>query len=81
MELNKEAIDQLARPIGHVWDQIAYDLVDIVGDNEEAIEMCVDARRLSMFGFPEADEFARKLFMANNIDDVYRFLSKHIRLV
>lgn len=80
MKLDQTAVNYLRGPINSVWFGIACEL-DGVSDNEEALELCLDANRLAIFGYPEADNVACQLFAENDIDEVYKFLAQHIHLV
>jgi hypothetical protein len=82
--LNKDLVDVLRQPINAVWQIIGGDICNIEGDdvpNRHAIDACLDADRLTEFGFPEADK-AFKIVVAecNKFDDVLDYLDLHIRI-
>lgn len=83
MKLDQTVLQKLRMPIAQVWDYIGYDAEPIVGDdNAAAIELCVDAGRLTEIARnPEADQLIQDLCKDNDVDDVYGFLASNIRLV
>jgi hypothetical protein len=69
--------------INNVWGSIADSDVqrEIGNDNEAAIEACIDADRLTTFGFPQADALVNAAVKAHGYTKVLKRLSKMIRLV
>ena len=57
MELT-QAVADLKGPVYMVWDSIGYDAEELCdGDNECAVEMCIDAGRLTMYANDAAAVF------------------------
>jgi hypothetical protein len=64
------------------WDTIASDAYDICdGDNSIAIELVLDASRLTMNGYAEADAEIKTLCQQYNWGDVCETLANRIRLL
>lgn len=64
------------------WDSIASDAYEICeGDNEIAMEMVLDANRLTMNGYPAADEELRLLYDAYGFGVVRKQLSNKMQLL
>lgn len=64
------------------WDSIAWDAYEICeGDNEIAMEMVLDASRLTMNGFAEADAEIKSLCVKHGFGEVREALSKEIQLL
>jgi hypothetical protein len=64
------------------WDSIASDAYEICeGDNEIAMELVLDASRLAMNGFTEADLEIRTLCVEHGFGEVRAALSKKIQLL
>ena len=89
--LNDALIEMVRKPIYSTWNNIAADGESICdGDNEVAIELCIDANRLtSLPGWGASGKEAAKVAEAA-IEEALRlveykkllkFLSKRIRLV
>lgn len=84
MKLNEEVIAKLSQPIQQSWQCIAGDVLtdnpDI--DNDEAIEMSIDADRLLItIDDVESHELINALVDEHDYIPVLEFLSKHISLV
>lgn len=64
-----------------VWQYIGADC-DAVGDNEEAIEVCLDADRLLLcINAKESYEFMKETLRSVSFQRFVKFLSKEIYLV
>lgn len=64
------------------WYSIASDAYEICeGDNEIAIELCIDASRLTMNGFADADKEISELCKEHDFGVVRAALSKTIQLL
>jgi hypothetical protein len=86
--LNKAFIDIVHSPINRVWNDCAADIADAnaaCGEGEvtnmEAIEICIDADRLTMTGFKEANDSVMAQIKIHGYHKVLRYLSKHIHLM
>lgn len=78
MNLNKQFLDAVKPAIYSTWGQIAADAM--VEDNHEAIELVLDADRLSYAGFDHADSLVKKAIEENGWTPVCVMLSAHIAL-
>jgi len=64
------------------WDSIAWDAYEMCeNDNDIAIELTVDASRLTMNGFAEADQELKELYKQYGYAVVRDALSKTIQLL
>jgi hypothetical protein len=64
------------------WDSISADAYEICeGDNEIAVELVLDANRLSMNGYAAADAEIRQLCVDYGFGTVREQLSKKMRLL
>ena len=82
MQFDQAAVDQLREPILKVWQYIASDVYDICDDNLCAVEMCIDANRLSTcVDEPEAEAFVMLLIKEHGYPKVLKFLSKNFRFI
>ena len=64
------------------WDSIASDAYDICdGDNSVAMELVLDASRLTMNGYAEADAEIKTLCHQYDWGDVCETLAKRIQLL
>jgi hypothetical protein len=80
MQLDKAVVDQLRHPMWLVWNYIGSDCM--VDDNECAIEMCIDADRLTTCAeAPEADKLIGELIKEHGYNKVLKFLSKNFLFV
>lgn len=82
MKLDQAVVDQLRNPMWKVWNYIGSDCIDLVDDNECAVEMCIDADRLTTCAdAPEADKLVGELIREHGYNKVLKFLSKNFRYV
>ena len=81
MKFSKTAINGI---VG-VWNNIAADVAECVDphdmDNLTALEMCLDADRLKMFGFTKAAEEFDRLLEDYDYQDVLQELNDVLTLV
>lgn len=63
-----------------VWNAIAPDAAEVVEDNECAVEMCIDANRLSTFGYQNEESAVTKLIAEFGYMVVLKALSKKVRI-
>ena len=81
MELT-QAVADLKGAVYMVWDSIGYDAEELCdGDNECAVEMCIDAGRLTMFANDAAEVVLRNAIDTHGYMSVLKALSKEINLV
>ena len=80
MKLNDAVAEQLKTPIIMTWNNIAGDAMEFVTSNEQAMEMVLDANRMEMFGYAEADKIVQELAREHGFGDVIDFFSSRIRL-
>ena len=81
MELT-QAVADLKGPVYMVWDSIGYDAEEFCdGDNECAVEMCIDANRLTMYANDAAEVVLRNAIDTHGYKSVLKALSKAIILV
>lgn len=88
-EFNK-TFDSIMRPkfsvqflndVNKVWGAIAPDAAEFCEDNESAVEMCIDANRLSMYGSEASEIELRGYIAAHNYRIVLRELCKQVSLI
>jgi hypothetical protein len=80
--MNITVTDSTRFAILDTWGSIAGDAYEICeGDNEIAMELVLDASRLAMNGFEEADAEIRTLCMEHGFGEVRAALSKKIQLL
>lgn len=85
--LDQAFIDKIYHPILRTWDSIAPDLDAFSEepiDNETAIECCIDADRLTMFGGKDgghAQCIIGEAFSDHGTTTVYKFIESKINLV
>jgi ribosomal protein S27AE len=77
--LNQGFIEAVYGPMLAVWQAIAEEGIE--ADNAEAIEMVLDADRLTTFGYPEADKLVDAAIKAHDYLKVAAFLEQHVQLV
>jgi hypothetical protein len=85
-DLTPEQEKLLSRAIWHTWGQIAPDAMEAIddGDNECAIELCIDADRLTFHDGGDgkaADELIDELIKKHSYAAVLKTLSKRIALL
>lgn len=66
--------------IADVWGSFGSDGYEAASNNSEAIELVLDANRLSFNGFPEAEAEIKELLVNMNFGDLVSELSKMIRI-
>jgi hypothetical protein len=76
----KEELDGLKKAVLITWDTIAADAMEFVESNEEAMEFVLDAQRMTMNGFPEADKKVEELVGKYGYSDVIKALCKKFDL-
>jgi hypothetical protein len=83
MQLDQAVVTQLSNPLWKVWNYIAADCYEMCeGDNEIAMEMCIDANRLSTcVDEPVAEALVMSLIKEHGYPKVLKFLSKNFRYV
>jgi hypothetical protein len=83
MKLDTTVIAQLNVPINNVWGHIADDAYEAGGrvSNTEAMEMVLDANRMSTFGHKDAETLVDELCKEHGYVKVNKFLCKHFKLV
>ncbi len=78
MDLNKDFVKQVSPAIYAVWGGVAPDAN--CEDNEEALELVLDADRMTYGGYPEQDALVEAAIKEHGWTTVSRFLAKHIHL-
>lgn len=74
--------NELIHAIRSVWSQIVHDAMDVgVCDNEEALEMVLDANRLETFGHEEEDKELHELFKQHGHTEVFCELNERVQLL
>lgn len=87
MTLDQEFIKKVKPAIQRTWETIGSDLEaccadsDEPLDNEGAIESCIDAGRLGMYGCKDAQATVRVAIVEHTYSKVLAFLVKNIHLV
>ena len=80
MELNNDFLKQVEPAILAGWDYINADIPG-EADNHEAIETTIDANRLTMIGYKDADQLIMQAVKEHGYSKVMKFLVKNIPLV
>lgn len=81
--MNEEFIDLIREPLYQSWAAVEPDAEE-ASDNEYAVEIAMDANRLSYFGGPEgkvAEEALMALLPVHGWAKVVSFVAKHVHLV
>ena len=82
MKLTKENIADLKPAITGTWCQIAGDAYEVCDDdNEIAMELVLDANRMHIAGYKEADAMLSDLCMEHGFGIVRKELSDAIQLL
>lgn len=82
MALDQQFVATVKGPIVTTWQCIAHDVYELCEDNEEAMEMCIDADRLLLNGEnPTAHALVRDTIRANGYRETLAFLAAHIQLL
>jgi hypothetical protein len=82
MALNAALVKALKRPIHTTWQAIGPDAIEMCEDNEQAMEMCLDADRLLTYGDDEAAHKVYKLEVAQSgYMPLLKYLSANIQLL
>ena len=80
-KLDKALIRKIQTAIDQTWDYIGSDAMEVgVSTNEEALEMVLDASRMS-HNFPEEDKIVDQVVAKFKWPKVLKFLAKNIRLL
>ncbi len=80
--LGPKTLEILKDPIYHVWQQISPDAMEFVENNEDAIEICIDAGRLIIHGdFREEHDYLIDILDCYGYRKVLKYLSNNIQLV
>ena len=86
MQLDQAFLTLVSPGIYSVWNVIGNDVYECAGEcgeevsNEEALESCLDAGRLSMYGHADTDAAISAAIKANTYSKVMKFLKKNIQL-
>ena len=80
MELNNDFLKQVEPAIINGWNYIAADMPEET-DDYEAIETVIDANRLTMIGYKDADQLIMQAVKEHGYSKVMKFLVKNIPLV
>lgn len=80
MELNNDFLKQVGPAIINGWNYIAADMPEDT-DNHEAIETTIDANRLAMIGYKDADQLIMQAVKEHGYSKVMKFLVKNLPLV
>lgn len=82
MQLDQHFVNTVRAAIDKAWQQIAWDVEELCGDNEEALEMCLDADRLLINAEDQVAHCAAKMAIRQNgYQKTLKFLAQHITLV
>ncbi len=82
MKLDQATVDAIAPAIYETWQYIGSDAMEFVESNREALEMVIDADRMSTCAkAPEADKMVGDLIKSFGYPKVMTFLNKNFRLV
>lgn len=82
MNLDKAFIEQVEPAINRVWQQIGHDVMEYCdGDNEQAVEACIDASRLETSGETAAAGAVKACVIIYGYARTLQHLAKHISLI
>lgn len=73
--------DSFLNDVNKVWNAIASDSAEFCDDNESAVEMCIDANRLAIYGSEKSESELRDHIAAHNYRMVLRELCKVVTLI
>jgi len=72
--------ERLLRDVNKVWNAIAESASGFCEDNESAVEMCIDANRLSTFASAESEQELTNLVTKFGYKSVLTHLTKQVSL-
>lgn len=79
---DNEIINRISAAMNATWQAIAPDAAEFCEDNEEAMEMCIDAGRMRVYGDDlEAAQLVEDLCQARGYTKVLTFLSRHFNFL
>ena len=82
MQLDAHFVNTVKRAVQVTWQQIGHDAEEHCEDNEQAMEMCLDADRLLLNGNDPVSHAAVKMAMqANGYGKTLKFLAEHIQVL
>jgi hypothetical protein len=82
MQLDQHFVNTVRATVRETWQQIGHDVIDQCEDNEQAMEMCLDADRLLLNGGDPVSHAAVKMAVrANGYVPTLKFLAKHIQVL
>ena len=82
MQLNKEFVAKVKPAIVDVWQYIGSDAMECCESNKEALEMCVDADRLTTcVNRKDIDDLIRDATKEHGYTKVLSLLAKNISLM
>jgi len=82
MQLNKEFVTKVKPAIVDVWQYIGSDAMEICESNKDALEMCIDANRLTTcVNRKDIDDLIRETIKEHGYTKVFSLLAKNISLM
>lgn len=87
MQLDNAFLRLVSPGIYAVWNTIGNDVMNCAEEcgesvsNGEAIESCIDADRLAMYGYADANGVIDSAIKDQTYDKTMKFLKKNIKLV
>lgn len=79
IDLNQ--LDKLRPAVFQTWNNVAADAIGFVESNEEAMEMVLDANRMSMFGYPDADKQISELLKVYDFSEIIKAMCREFKLL
>lgn len=76
-----DQLNELQNPIRTTWNNIAGDAMEFVESNEDAMEMVLDANRMTMFGYPEADILISTLLQEYRFSEIIKIACDKFKLI
>lgn len=76
--LDKAFLAVVTMPILRVWGEVSCDAGPT--SKRDAMEIAIDANRLTSWGYPEADTLISAAIQEHGYDHVLRYLVRHINL-
>lgn len=82
MQLDTHFINTVRAAVNKAWQQIAWDVMELCEDNEQAVEMCIDADRLLLNGEDQVAHAAVKMAVQQNgYHKTLKYLAANIQVM
>jgi hypothetical protein len=87
VQLNKAFIDAISTGVQSTWAELAGDAYALAEEcnekmtNKGALELVLDADRMTTFGYKEADDLIGQAIKEHGYDKVMKHIAKNFKLV